>query len=112
MTPVDRRRQDLAELTRASRCKQALVELTRMDRGRQDLVELTLVSRCEQALVELTRGSRCEPALVELTRAGHRGAAPQASRGAFPHMCPNMTCEEWAWWQDKVSQNALLMNGY
>ena len=67
-----------------------------MGRREQALVELTLVSRCQQALVELTRGSRCEPALVELTRAGHR----------------ELTCEEWAWWQDKVSQNALLMSGY
>ena len=90
MTPVDRRRQDLAELTRASRCKQALVELTRVDRGRQDLVELTLVSPCEQALVQLTSRAWV-PAL-----AGHR----------------ELTCEEWAWWQDKVSQNALLMSGY
>ena len=116
---MGRRRQDLVELTRVSRREQALVELTRVSRRQQALVELTRVGRCGQALVELTRVGRRGQALVELTR--RQGAqcfaldsspvsSGQKRQGA--QMCPMMTCEEWAWWQDKVSQNAFLMSGY
>ena len=85
-----------------------------MGRRGQDLVELTRVSRREQALVELTRVGRRGQALVELTRAGRRGQAlvelTRVACGAL--VVSMMTCEEWAWWQDKVSQNAFLMSGY
>ena len=116
---MGRRRQDLVELTRVSRRQQALVELTRVGRCGQALVELTRVGRRGQALVELTRVGRRGQALVELTR--RQGAqcfaldsSPVWSRQKRqgPQMCPMMTCEEWAWWQDKVSQNAFPMSGY
>ena len=70
-----------------------------MGRRGQDLVEPTRVSRRGQALVELTRVGRRGQALVELTQAGRRG---QALLGSM------RTCEEWAWWQDKVSQKNFL----
>ena len=75
------------------------------------LVELTRVGRCGQALVELTRVGRRGQALVELTRVGRCGQALCGSSGCA-HLGSMMTCEEWAWWQDKVSPNAVLRSGY
>ena len=79
-----------------------------MGRRGQDRVELTWVGRCKQALVELTWVGRRGQALVELTRVG----VGMTQRHGVGVRLAMMTCEEWAWWQDKVSQNAFPMSGY
>mgnify|MGYP006247274125 CR=1 FL=1 len=100
---MGRREQDLVELTRVSRREQALVELTRVSRRGQALVELTRVGRRGQALVELTwlQSAQC------LAPDSSPVSSGQKRQGA--QMCPMMTCEEWAWWRDKVSQNTFLV---
>ena len=92
---MGRRGRALVELTWVGRCKQALVELTWAGRRWQALVELTWVGRRGQALVELTR--------VGVGMTQRHGVGVRLAM---------MTCEEWAWWQDKVSQNAFPMSGY
>ena len=95
---MGRRGRALVELTWVGRCKQALVELTWAGRRWQALVELTWVGRRGQALVELTR-----------VRMGMTQRPTAMGVGVRLAM---VTCDERAWWQDKVSQNAFPMSGY